>query len=70
MGAAGPAISNSMTYSGMRSTLHQASEEAAFNTAAQVRPLHLPITEAADNTLAEIAAIGGGWRLDRAGRKR
>ena len=32
---------------------------AAFNTAAQVRLQHLPITEASDNTLAEIAAIGG-----------
>jgi beta-aspartyl-peptidase (threonine type) len=32
---------------------------AAFNTAAQVRQLRTPITEAADNTLAEIEAIGG-----------
>lgn len=36
---------------------------AAFNTAAQVRFLHTPITEAADNTLAEIAAIGGDGGL-------
>jgi L-asparaginase / beta-aspartyl-peptidase len=36
---------------------------AAFNTAAQVRLQHLPITEAADNTLAEIAAIGGDGGL-------
>jgi L-asparaginase / beta-aspartyl-peptidase len=32
---------------------------AAFNTAAQVRLQCMPIVEAADNTLAEIAAIGG-----------
>lgn len=32
---------------------------AAFNTAAQVRLQHKPIAEAADNTLAEITAIGG-----------
>jgi beta-aspartyl-peptidase (threonine type) len=36
---------------------------AAFNTAAQVRLQHLSITEAADNTLAEIAAIGGDGGL-------
>ncbi|SCX96187.1 isoaspartyl peptidase/L-asparaginase family protein [Nitrosospira sp. Nsp13] len=36
---------------------------AAFNTAAQVRLQHIPITEAADNTLAEIAAIGGDGGL-------
>jgi beta-aspartyl-peptidase (threonine type) len=36
---------------------------AAFNTAAQVRFLHTPLTEAADNTLAEIAAIGGDGGL-------
>lgn len=36
---------------------------AAFNTAAQVRLLHKPIAEAADNTLAEIAAIGGDGGL-------
>jgi beta-aspartyl-peptidase (threonine type) len=36
---------------------------AAFNTAAQVRFLHAPITEAADNTLAEIAAMGGDGGL-------
>ncbi|SFO37522.1 isoaspartyl peptidase/L-asparaginase family protein [Nitrosospira briensis] len=36
---------------------------AAFNTAAQVRLQHLPITEAADNTLGEIAAIGGDGGL-------
>lgn len=36
---------------------------AAFNTAAQVRLLRIPITEAADNTLAEIAAIGGDGGL-------
>ncbi len=36
---------------------------AAFNTAAQVRLLHTPIAEAADNTLAEIAAIGGDGGL-------
>lgn len=36
---------------------------AAFNTAAQVRLQHIPITEAADNTLAEIANIGGDGGL-------
>jgi beta-aspartyl-peptidase (threonine type) len=36
---------------------------AAFNTAAQVRLQHTSITEAADNTLAEIAAIGGDGGL-------
>lgn len=36
---------------------------AAFNTAAQVRLLHTPIAEAADNALAEIAAIGGDGGL-------
>lgn len=36
---------------------------AAFNTAAQVRFLHTPLTEAADNTLAEIAAMGGDGGL-------
>ena len=36
---------------------------AAFNTAAQVRLQHIPITEAADNTLAEIAAMGGDGGL-------
>ncbi len=36
---------------------------AAFNTAAQVRLQRIPITEAADNTLAEIAAIGGDGGL-------
>ncbi|WON74635.1 isoaspartyl peptidase/L-asparaginase [Nitrosospira sp. Is2] len=36
---------------------------AAFNTAAQVRLLHLPIIEAADNALAEVAAIGGDGGL-------
>ena len=36
---------------------------AAFNTAAQVRLLHTPLTEAADSTLAEIAAIGGDGGL-------
>lgn len=36
---------------------------AAFNTAAQVRLLHTPIADAADNTLAEIAAIGGDGGL-------
>jgi beta-aspartyl-peptidase (threonine type) len=36
---------------------------AAFNTAAQVRFQRVPITEAADNTLAEIAAIGGDGGL-------
>lgn len=36
---------------------------AAFNTAVQVRLQHMPIAEAADNTLAEIAAIGGDGGL-------
>ncbi|MCE7913339.1 MAG: isoaspartyl peptidase/L-asparaginase [Nitrosomonas sp. PRO4] len=36
---------------------------AAFNTAAQVRLLSIPIAEAADNTLAEIEAIGGDGGL-------
>ncbi|SCX50953.1 isoaspartyl peptidase/L-asparaginase family protein [Nitrosospira sp. Nsp1] len=36
---------------------------AAFNTAAQVRLQQIPIIEAADNTLAEIAAIGGDGGL-------
>jgi beta-aspartyl-peptidase (threonine type) len=36
---------------------------AAFNTAAQVRLLHRSITEAADNTLEEVAAIGGDGGL-------
>ncbi|SOD42569.1 isoaspartyl peptidase/L-asparaginase family protein [Nitrosovibrio sp. Nv4] len=36
---------------------------AAFNTAAQVRLQHIPLTEAADNTLAEIAGIGGDGGL-------
>ncbi|BCT68728.1 isoaspartyl peptidase/L-asparaginase [Nitrosospira sp. NRS527] len=36
---------------------------AAFNTAAQVRLQHIPIIEAADNTLAEIAALGGDGGL-------
>lgn len=36
---------------------------AAFNTAAQVRLQHITITEAADNTLADIAAIGGDGGL-------
>ncbi len=36
---------------------------AAFNTAAQVRLQHIPITEAADNTLAEITAMGGDGGL-------
>lgn len=36
---------------------------AAFNTAAQVRLQQIPIAEAADNTLAEIAAIGGDGGL-------
>ncbi|GAB1720897.1 MAG: asparaginase [Nitrosospira sp.] len=36
---------------------------AAFNTAAQVRLLHRPITEAADNALREVAAIGGDGGL-------
>jgi beta-aspartyl-peptidase (threonine type) len=36
---------------------------AAFNTAAQVRLLHRSITEAADNTLREVAAIGGDGGL-------
>ncbi|AEJ02709.1 peptidase T2 asparaginase 2 [Nitrosomonas sp. Is79A3] len=36
---------------------------AAFNTAAQVRLQCVPIAEAADNTLAEIAAMGGDGGL-------
>ncbi|SFD92038.1 beta-aspartyl-peptidase (threonine type) [Nitrosomonas sp. Nm166] len=36
---------------------------AAFNTAAQVRLQRISIAEAADNTLAEIAAIGGDGGL-------
>jgi L-asparaginase / beta-aspartyl-peptidase len=36
---------------------------AAFHTAAQVRLQRIAITEAADNTLAEIAAIGGDGGL-------
>jgi beta-aspartyl-peptidase (threonine type) len=36
---------------------------ATFHTSAQVRLLHTPITAAADNTLAEIAAIGGDGGL-------
>lgn len=36
---------------------------AAFNTAVQVRLLHTPITEAANNTLAEVAALGGDGGL-------
>ena len=36
---------------------------AAFNTAAQVRWLNRTITEAADNTLKEVAAIGGDGGL-------
>lgn len=36
---------------------------AAFNAAAQVRLQQLPIAEAADNTLSEIAAIGGDGGL-------
>jgi len=32
---------------------------AAFHTAIQVRSQHMPIAQAADNTLSEIAAIGG-----------
>ena len=36
---------------------------AAFNTAAQVRLQCIPIAEAAENTLAEIAAIGGDGGL-------
>lgn len=36
---------------------------AAFNTAAQVRLQHIPVAEAAENTLAEIAAIGGDGGL-------
>ena len=36
---------------------------AAFNTGAQVRLLQTPITQAADNTLAEVAAIGGDGGL-------
>jgi beta-aspartyl-peptidase (threonine type) len=36
---------------------------AAFNTSTQVRLLHTPVTEAADNSLAEVAAIGGDGGL-------
>ncbi len=36
---------------------------AAFNTSAQVWLLHTPVTEAADNSLAEVAAIGGDGGL-------
>lgn len=36
---------------------------AAFNTSAQVRLLHTPVTEAADNSLAEVAASGGDGGL-------
>jgi L-asparaginase / beta-aspartyl-peptidase len=36
---------------------------AAFNTAAQVRLQRIPIIEAADNALAEVAAIGGDGGL-------
>lgn len=36
---------------------------AAFNTSAQVRMLHIPIAKAADNALAEVAAIGGDGGL-------
>jgi beta-aspartyl-peptidase (threonine type) len=36
---------------------------AAFHTAAQVRLQHIPIIAAADNTLAEIAALGGDGGL-------
>jgi beta-aspartyl-peptidase (threonine type) len=36
---------------------------AAFNTAAQVRLQHIPVIEAVDNTLAEVAAIGGDGGL-------
>lgn len=36
---------------------------AAFNIAAQVRLGHLSVTEAADNTLREVAAIGGDGGL-------
>ena len=36
---------------------------AAFNTAAQVKLQHIPIAEAADNTLAEIAAMDGDGGL-------
>lgn len=36
---------------------------AAFNTAAQVRWQHMSLSEAADSTLAEIAAIGGDGGL-------
>ena len=36
---------------------------AAFNTSAQVRLLGIPITEAADNTLKEVAAISGDGGL-------
>ena len=35
----------------------------AFNTSAQVRLLHTPVTDAADNSLAEVAAIGGDGGL-------
>jgi beta-aspartyl-peptidase (threonine type) len=36
---------------------------ASFNTAAQVRLQRLPLAEAADNTLAEVASIGGDGGL-------
>jgi beta-aspartyl-peptidase (threonine type) len=36
---------------------------AAFNTATQVRLQQIPIAEAADNTLAEVAALGGDGGL-------
>ena len=36
---------------------------AAFNTSAQVRLLRMPISEAADNALAEVAAIAGDGGL-------
>jgi len=36
---------------------------AAFNTAAQVRLLHTPLAEAADNSLTGVAAIGGDGGL-------
>ena len=36
---------------------------AAFNTAAQVRLQQIPVAEAADHTLAEIAALGGDGGL-------
>ena len=36
---------------------------AAFNTAAQVQLLHTPLAEAADRTLAEVAALGGDGGL-------